>query len=186
LQGFEDFERFSDEWFIFLTAWKSVYTTLEQGAKVSPQSRQWFGGKKTERRDDPLLNYLFQARNDEEHGLSPGLRAGAIDVMFGLPDGGLPVPEGTPDAEITVTAQQVGGMMVVRATRSDGGPIEVRNSRGPHIRLEDATTRDGKKAYAPIGHKGKRLDDYTPRGVARVGLDYLTALVREAEALVIP
>ncbi|MEL7687903.1 hypothetical protein AAG596_08325, partial [Citromicrobium bathyomarinum] len=41
---------FEDAWFIFLTSWKGIYTTLEQGAKSSAQSRQWFGGKKAERK----------------------------------------------------------------------------------------------------------------------------------------
>lgn len=61
---------FADAWYLFLVAAKNVLTTLEQGAKSSAQSRQWFGAKKQERKDDPLLQYLFQARNDEEHGLA--------------------------------------------------------------------------------------------------------------------
>lgn len=64
-------------WTDFLLALNAVYTSLEQGAKSSPQSRQWFGGKKRERRQDPLLRYLHQARNADEHGLAPVSRSRA-------------------------------------------------------------------------------------------------------------
>ena len=35
----EDLQSFEDTWFTFLFSWKSIYTTLEQGSKTTPQSR---------------------------------------------------------------------------------------------------------------------------------------------------
>jgi hypothetical protein len=72
-----DFEGFEACWSEFLTAGNGVHTALEKGAKDSPKSRQWFGGKKRERREDPLLSYMHQARNADEHGLEPVAALGA-------------------------------------------------------------------------------------------------------------
>ncbi|MEQ1883291.1 MAG: hypothetical protein ABL878_20240, partial [Burkholderiales bacterium] len=64
-----DFDAFSEQWYVFLHAAKGVYTTLEQGAKTSAQSRQWFAGKNAARKNDSLLRYVSEARNDDEHGI---------------------------------------------------------------------------------------------------------------------
>ena len=66
--NYADFEA---AWTDFLVSTNAIYTILEVGAKGSPQSRQWFGRKKIERRNDPLLQYLHQARNADEHGMAP-------------------------------------------------------------------------------------------------------------------
>lgn len=71
LRACKSHDEFTDTWYQFLVTYKNVYTALEQAAKGSAQSRQWFGGKKNERRDDPLLQYLFQARDADEHGIEP-------------------------------------------------------------------------------------------------------------------
>ena len=60
---------FSDEWFTLVVALKSVWSKLQQGSKTSPQTRQWFGAKVRERKADEVLQYMFIARNDDEHGL---------------------------------------------------------------------------------------------------------------------
>ena len=70
LTGCNDYDTFSEYLYTFLVAAKGIYTILEQGAKSRAQARQWFGAKSKERRSDPLLQYLYQARDDDEHGLS--------------------------------------------------------------------------------------------------------------------
>ncbi len=70
LENCNIFSRYRELWYSFLCSTKSIYTVLEQGAKVSPHSMQWFEGVRTARREDQLLEYLYQARNDDEHGLS--------------------------------------------------------------------------------------------------------------------
>ncbi len=57
-------------WIDFLMASSAVYTKLEQGAKVGgSKSLSWFAARKGIRKTDPLLKYLHQARNAEEHGI---------------------------------------------------------------------------------------------------------------------
>lgn len=57
-----------DHWVDYLTAWKGVVTCLEQAAKSSQKEMVWFAQVKRVRKGDPLLQYLFEARNDETHG----------------------------------------------------------------------------------------------------------------------
>src|SRR5690606_6082168 len=70
MQSWQEFHDLEDEWFTFLRARKAIYTILEQGAKADPKSTMWFGKKNAARRRDPPLQYLYQARNDDEHGLT--------------------------------------------------------------------------------------------------------------------
>ena len=67
----ESFASLEQAWTDFLIMANRVYTKLEQGAKGYPQSFGWFGLKKHERRKDPLLKYVKNARDADEHGLNP-------------------------------------------------------------------------------------------------------------------
>lgn len=62
-----NFIGFEDHWYGFLTNFHGFFTVLEQAAKPSRNSMDWFSEVKKFRRDDPLLLYLHKARNLEEH-----------------------------------------------------------------------------------------------------------------------
>ncbi|HKR24224.1 MAG TPA: hypothetical protein VJS15_03115 [Allosphingosinicella sp.] len=161
---------FETAWTDFLLAANGVYTCLEQGAKATPQSRQWFGGKKQERRKDSLLQYLHQARNADEHGLD----------------------RTTPEleAEDTVTIPHGGNIAGIRLTLPDGRvvlqplPPEAAQVRLKlwSVTLTDAVDSRYKTTYPPPReHLGKPIPENTPDTVAKLALDYLTALIDEAE-----
>ena len=82
------FKRFQELWYTFLFSSNGVYTVLGKGAKSSPQSRQWFGGQKNYRTQDPLLQYLAQARDDDEHGLGQVVEHDQtiVNVMIDTPE----------------------------------------------------------------------------------------------------
>lgn len=165
---------FVSAWTDFLVNANSVYTILEQGAKSSPQCRQWFGGKKKERRADPLLQYLHQARNADEHGLEPvsQLRGGSFSLS----------------AE--------GSIHIERLAIDGNGNIDLRlgpDSTGkPVIKLTPATAvllpvtddRFGATFQPPLEHKGVKLTDTSPAAVAALGLVYHEALLAEAAGFV--
>ncbi len=69
LESADKFVAAEEAWADFLLAINSIYSKLEQGAKVNGKSLSWFGRKKNERRKDPLLRYLHFARNSDEHGI---------------------------------------------------------------------------------------------------------------------
>jgi hypothetical protein len=53
-------------WSTFLFAADEIYSKLEQGAKGNGA---WFGYVKRLRKTDPLLSYIYQARNSDVHGI---------------------------------------------------------------------------------------------------------------------
>src|SRR5262249_41256727 len=70
MRGAKSYAEFRAGWSDFLLAGGRVYTKLEQGAKSNNKSAAWFGKQKHERRTDPLLSYIWHARNADEHGLA--------------------------------------------------------------------------------------------------------------------
>ena len=166
------YDAFVDLWYTFLTAAKNIYTVLEQGAKDTPQSSQWFGAKKNERREDALLQYLFQARNDDEHGLSPVTRhQPGFTVIGGMGGSSAVRLNGT-----------FGVGKTIEVASLDGQPVHVLQMM-PHAQLVTVYGRD-KRAYPPpTEHKGKPLPSNLPFPVATLAVAYLESLIAEAEAL---
>ncbi len=85
----KNFQEAEDAWSDFLLAANTIYSKLEQGAKVCNKSKPWYGQKKAIRRKDPLLSYLHYARNTDEHAIarvtecSPGSQTLYIKPVFG-------------------------------------------------------------------------------------------------------
>jgi len=69
LEAATNYDEAEIAWTDFLLAASTIYSKLEQGAKVSGKSQAWFGRQKKRRRDDHLLRYLHFARNSDEHGI---------------------------------------------------------------------------------------------------------------------
>lgn len=172
----ESHERFSDAWYLFLIAAKNVYTTLEQGSKASPQSRQWFGAKKQERKDDPLLQYLFQARDDDEHGL---------DEVTELSPGFLGIGKAAQGFSNNITISSLsfenGKLNIGPITSNDGLPVLI-EQRGPHTVLAPVTARGNIVYQPPTTHLGVQIPEPLPVPVGNLGLAYLEALIADAEA----
>src|ERR1035438_7608475 len=58
-------------WAAFLVSAGRVFTKLEQAAKGSSKSEAWWGHQVKQRRTEPLLRYIWHARNADEHGIQP-------------------------------------------------------------------------------------------------------------------
>src|SRR5262249_4911621 len=58
-------------WTSFLVSAGRVFTKLEQGQKHSAKSRAWWSKKVHQRRTDPLLCYIWHARNADEQTIAP-------------------------------------------------------------------------------------------------------------------
>ena len=166
-------EQFHEAWYGFLTAAKSVYTALETGSKVSPQSKQWYGGKARERRDDELLQYVYQARNDDEHGL------GAIVEQV---PGSLSIGVAKPGYS---NAIQLDGFLgpggTLKVTSLDNLPVltEITPS---HVALVAVDAR-GVIYQPPTKHLGNPLASKLPLPVAELMIVYLEGLITEASGL---
>lgn len=165
-------DEFTDTWYTFLTAAKNIYTVLEQGAKVSPQSRQWFGARAAERRADDLLQYTYEARNDDEHGLEPISKhvPGSLDI-------GVSRPGFSNSIRLNGTLGH-GGTMVVESL--DGKPVLIEQTM-PHVQLTSIRARGGRVLAPPTTHLGNKLPDSSPKTVADAAIGYLSGMVDDAE-----
>lgn len=163
-------DEFRDTWFVFLTAFKSVYTALQEGAKGQPKSLQWMGARNRERRNSPLLRYLYAARNDEEHGLN-------LSVMDSL--GGISVDTDGTTAEdpLIVWLNPETGM--VEAYRASGAPVTVLLQHGPGPLLRAVRDRDGTSISPPPDPENSAVHCF-PIKAAETALLEITALVEAA------
>ena len=66
-----EFAELALDWTRFLNALDDGLSRLISGAQTDAASRRWFAARTKERRVDPLLSYLREARNTPEHGLHP-------------------------------------------------------------------------------------------------------------------
>lgn len=170
----KNYADFVSAWTDFLVHANSVYTILEQGARSSPQSRQWYGSKKNERRNDSLLQYLHQARNADEHGLEPvsQLRDGSFDLSA----------EGSIHIERLVIDKN-GNLDLRLGPQSTGKPI-IKVTPATAILMPVTDDRYGTTFQPPTEHKGKKLTDTSPAAVASLGLAHHEALLAEAAQFV--
>lgn len=163
----------ADRWYVFLVASKNVYTALKAGVKASPQSRQWFGAKTQERKDDDLLQYLFQARDDDEHGLEQVSEVVPDNIRLGTPE------PGKHSMSVRVTRVSANEMLIESL---DGLPVAY-DHEPAHVRLAPVTGRGPVTYQPPMTHKGQPIQDCSPVSVAELALAHLSALIEEARTL---
>ena len=170
----KDHTTFSGAWYFFLIAAKNIYTSLEQGSKASPQSMQWFGSKKKDRKNDELLQYLFQARDDDEHGLGDvtKLEQGSFAI-------GKSVAGSSDNFQIRMKTGANGDIVMLETKSLDGKPVvsEIKPSRSILLPVNGR----GNITYpVPKSHLGQTITDQSPIAVGRLGLNYLERLIGEA------
>ena len=181
LKKCRDMEQFHEIWFEFLIAAKSVYTSLETGSKTTPQSRQWYGGKAAERRNDELLQYVYQARNDDEHGLGDVVEHVPGRFTLGVGPG---APGYTPEFSRSLRVENMSiekGRITVEATSLDGKRIGIKRTPD-HVALSPVDAR-GVVYQPPTKHLGKSLPSNLPLPVAELMIAYLAGMVAEAGKL---
>jgi hypothetical protein len=165
-----------DAWSDFLLAASTIYSKLEQGSKSKGTSAPWFGRKRKERKDDPLLHFLHLARNSDEHGIERVASRG-----------GNPRDHGG----ISLKFNEYREHTITEVRDPKTGEVKLQNIKailhGPSlqmVRIHDR--RFGTYCDPPTKHLGKTIEveDNSLIGVASLGFDYLSALVAEAETLV--
>jgi hypothetical protein len=164
-----DYQSAENAWSDLITAASTIYSKLEQGSKTNGTSAAWFGRKKKERRDDPLLRYLHYARNSDEHGVELIVEKAGNQAAFGRK---LKFGEKVP-------------VKVRLATQKDEEATDGM-LYGPTIglvRVHDKRFNDG--CDPPMQHLGQEIcvQDNSIYGKARLAVEFLRKLVAEAEAL---
>ena len=175
VQSAANHKDFRFAWTDLLVSANAVFTILEQGAKTNPQSRQWFGNKKRFRTKDPLLSYMHQARNADEHGIEPTtMRIGGGGIRIGRVSGTVHFS--------TVVGDGEGG--TVLGPISGDGEVDYKIIKPIFMLAIVKDDRFGNACYyPPIEHLGSPIVDTSPVGVGLLLLAYLDVLVQEASAL---
>jgi hypothetical protein len=174
LKAATDFDSAEEAWTDFLLAASAVYSKLEQGSKANGKSAGWYGRKKKERRDDPLLRYLHHARNSDEHGIERIVeRYNDTGPIWGhRPKFGERIP-------VTIQAIDPNTHELI----GEAVPGFYPGSTIKLIRAVD--TRFNDFCDPPQSHLGSRIRYCRePVDIGELGLGYLRALVAEAEELV--
>lgn len=167
---------FVDTWYTFTVAAKSVWTMLEQAAKDNPQCRQWFGAKANERRNDELLQYLFEARNDDEHGLDQVTEQ--VPTILRAPQNRPGFSTGIKINKLVVSRNGVEQLDVEGGL--DGKPLLLEYTPG-YAKLASLSPRGRPHLDPPRMHMGSSIPDRSPIAVASLAMTYLSALVEEAK-----
>lgn len=167
----EGIEEIEPLWLDFLVAAGTIYLKLKAGAGKSGASSGWYGRKAKIRREDPLLRYIHQARNSDQHGIEEATNPDATEQRMPLMGGhiafqGPRLPE---------------GLLI------DGQSLDPRNFQ-PHSIVLVKTVYDrahGDCCDPPTSHLGSSLPTYlTPADVSAYAVPYLRSLVSEAESLI--
>lgn len=168
------YEQFEKDWYQLLICANAVDGILEFSASKDNKSRPWYGKKVNIRRGDPLLNYMHQARNADEHGLEdvteyvPGRRTigstGGPMHLYELRMG--------PEEVYARYDESLPGRPLISLFPTTARLIKVKNEKF------------GDEFDPPSEHLGKPSSDNSPAGVATIWLDYLEELINEAEGKV--
>jgi hypothetical protein len=142
-------------WSAFLTAAGRVFSELQQGAKVSASSKNWFGTKVGQRRSNPLLQYLWHARNAHGHAIIELTKYRPVVVKDALP-----------------TSQKIETLH--RVMREDTLPCALIDVTPPEIRLLPVVDRCGTIYFPPPG--------IVPFVVGKRALRILNEILNEAES----
>ena len=158
-----DFKEMEVAWSRFLISSNGVYAKVEQASKSNAKSKEWYRRKKDERKSDPLLIYLRQARNSDEHSVEL-ITARHIDSLE-LSGGGSYTVDGRYGATI--------GSLIVSEAPSPSVKVD-----NPHIRVSSVHDR----SYTfepPKEHMGQPITDNSVIGIASLFITYLERLLIE-------
>lgn len=170
-----NYEEFEDIWERFLNDCNAFFDLLYVATKANQRARTWYGEKQRQRRKDPLLKYLWEARNSNEHSVADTTGHMPGSYLIGIPGPGR-------SSSIRISGTIGGPNENFTVTSMDGLPVHsiVQPS---YAVLLPVTARD-KTIYAPpTSHLGDALSDTTPRNVARLAVAYMDAIFSEAAAL---
>lgn len=163
----DGFDKLEKAWTDFLTMANRIYTKLEQGSKASGKSRGWYGQKRGERRKDPLLSYIKNARDADEHGLQRITKRRGPGLGITSTTGTL-----TLDKPMVVSNTTAGSIV----SFPDGLPPEelIVKFFPASVRLVEVTNHGDK--YQPPG-------DTDPISVSKKAVTHFEVLIAEADAL---
>jgi len=176
------YDDFASAWSDFLIHSGGVVHILEAGSKTTPQGRQWYGALKRETREDPLLQYIFQARNAEEHQVHDIAENVPSRVIIGR-KGETVILNGTFNLSDPMLWLDPNSYFQGKISTPLGKmPSIERSFGGPKLRpiIDD---RHDLEFPVPKEHRGKPLANNDPIYIAALYLKFLEETAQKAEAM---
>lgn len=166
---------FARHWYRYLVAACAIIHIMESACRKDPTARQWFGERRRKDRKDPLLFYMYQARNADEHGIEPVTEQTPGGWFIGAPGESVHIDY------LEMTPAGLRG----RIFRNPDGSYPTIGTIPPQLRLLPVVDDrfPDQVFHPPKEHKGKPLADASPFGVAEIYLQYLESYIDEASAL---
>lgn len=170
-------------WCDFLIASSTIFSKLEQGSKVYPKSKGWFDNIKHLRKNDPLLKYIHQARNCDEHTIENVIEIGEAEYQLteeyrkrALGFGGIKFGNG----EVNAT------LLTFQGLNANGEVVFETNEweKKEFCRLLVVKDkRSGKSFSPPNEHLGNEIKNKDAAAIADLAIEYLEKIINEAENL---
>jgi hypothetical protein len=166
LMASNDFASIEKHWIAFLGSAGRIFNKLAHGSLESGKSGAWFGRKKHERRIDPLLSYVWHARNAEEHTIQE--IAQQIDTSVKFVE---------PTEENNAALQQA-----MKNEKRPWIPLALTEVVFAHVVVIDVID-SGVVFAVPRMHLGMPITNMTSANVGQLALAYLDAMITEADNL---
>jgi hypothetical protein len=166
---------FDEHWKHFLHRLERLWNKAQAHYGRSPKWGNWAAKFEKDRRQDPLLSYLCNARGAEEHTTAEvtGREAGGIGI--GLADGVGVQPDGSIHIEHLFITTAPGHIEVQSAQ-----PLKI-TFQPERVRMEPITNR-GRLYPVPNAHLGHQIDSSNLPAVAELALTYYESLLSQSEA----
>ncbi|WP_155908492.1 hypothetical protein [Asticcacaulis sp. YBE204] len=186
----QNYNQFANSWADFLTRSGSIIHAIEGGSQATPQGRQWYGSIRKRDKNDELLSYMYQARNEVEHGRNTVIET-AVPFPFGLVN-----PE-TNELEpfLTIDPNRA------KVEKTDSGFI-LTWERNPKIMDEKKNwklgigiprmglalipiidSKFGTVFKVPTTHNGQQLNTKKPIEIGEIYISHLVSFIKEAESM---
>jgi hypothetical protein len=164
-------------WRDFLAEASRIYSKLESGSKGNSKSEPWFAKKKHDRKKDPLLQYIHQARDAAEHGFHYVTRTRARGGTISFPK--------TQEVSVSMHVKMnEDGTMDIRnpTVKTPEGEFNQMLLEEPRVELVKVLNR-GRWYDPPEMHLGKPIVGRTPASIAALAIGYLGGLLGDAGKL---
>lgn len=173
MRNAEDRAQYENGWTRFVDSLEEFWTRFyAEGITLSTKFQPWAGAVEAERKNDPLLAYLYQARHQSQHGrMSLTWEEGRVNIAPGF-HGIIKRFGAFPDGTFMIDAEQIDPNCRPATLEYDPG-----NARLPTIE-----NRRHKQSFpAPTSFQGKPLAFRSPAGCAELALAYYRGVLEEAK-----
>lgn len=169
------YREFEDLWEQFLNDSNAFFDQMHVITKPNARTSSWYGAKHAERRRDPLLKYIWEARNSNEHSVADVTHFVQGNRLIGIPGPGQ-------SNAISISGIIGGPDENFRVTPLDGLPVHS-IIEPSHAVLLPVKSRDGRIYEPPQSHLSVQLQDVSPGSVASLAVAYMERLIVEASKL---